>query len=143
MHDFIITPLGPRAYALRIKSIIADEEPKLETLKEHNNLVLLSVLGSCVGKNDRHLGYVVLFSGAPAIHHYTRYTSFSYSEPTELRTREMRVLYDDQYVRLARFGVHVFDYLWTCRKRVDEQVQVDVADHASATIFAGAWRDGM
>jgi len=142
MQDHIITPLGKRAFGMSFKRFISKEKPKLLTLNEHHNVVLFGVYGD-ENNRDRLVGYCLLFGGAPIIHHYTRYVSLSYSEPTDIRTRQMRVLFDDQYVRLTRVGVGVFDYLWICRKNVPQQLEVDVADHAAHTRFKRAWRDGM
>lgn len=141
-HDHIITPLGVRAYCVRVKGLVSNETPKLLTLREHHNVVLYSINGSST-ERDRLVGYCLLFSGAPMVHYYTRYTSLSYSEPADLRTRQMRVIFDDPNVRLLRFGVGTFDYLWVCRKRTDKQTQVDVADHAAYVRHLGSWKDGM
>lgn len=141
-HDLIVTPLGNRAYFLKVKGFVSNESPQLFTLREHDNITLFSVSG-CGSVKDRDLGYVLLFGGAPFVHHHTRYVALSYSEAEDVRTRQMKVIYDDDYIRLTRFGIQVFGYLLTCRKRTQEQLNVDVADHVAANLFANAWRDGF
>jgi hypothetical protein len=141
-HKLIVTPLGNRAYFLKVKGLVSGEKPQLFSLREHDNITLFNV-ASYGTRKDRDLGYVLLFSGAPFVHHHTRYVALSYSEAEDVRTRQMKVIYDDDYVRLTRFGIQVFGYLLTCRKRTQEQLNVDVADHVAANMFANAWRDGI
>lgn len=117
------------------------ERPKLITLCTHHQIVLFGVNGD-EGDRDRPVGYCLLFGGAPTIRYYTRYLGVSYSEPTDIRARQMRVIFDDPNVRLTRFGVGTFDYLWSCRKQTPQQQQLDVADHAVAQHFGGSWKDG-
>ena len=142
MHDYIVTILDRQAMALRIKGFVANERPKLLTLCEHDQLILSGVYGDAAGR-ERLVGYCLLFSGAPTIHYHPRYTSLSYSDAQDIRTRQMLVIYDDDDTRLLRFGIGTFDYLWCCRKATEEQFEVDLADHAQHRQFSGAWRDGM
>ena len=142
MHNYIFTALGPRALALKVLDFVTNEQPKLLTLCDHQQVILMGVYGDDNGR-ERLVGYCLLFSGAPTLHHYTRYAALSYSDPQDIRTRQMLVIFDDDVVRLARFGVGVFDYLWVCRKSTEEQFTIDAADHAQHLLFSGAWRDGM
>jgi len=142
MHDLIIMPLGPRALALKTKDFVSGEQPKLMTLCDHQQIVLMGVYGDANGR-ERLVGYCLLFSGAPTLHHYTRYSGLSYSEPQDIRTRQMLVIHDDDVVRLARFGVGVFDYLWVCKKFVEDQFTIDAADHAQHLLFRETWKDGI
>lgn len=142
LHDYIITPLGHQAYCLRMKTLVSGEQPKLLVLRQHHTLVLFGVYGSN-DRRDRLVGYCLVFSGAPWIHHNPRYISFSYSEATDIRMRQVRFIFEDENVRLSRFGVGVFDYLWLCRKQTDQQTDVDVADHIAHKQFAGTWKDGV
>ena len=142
MHNYIFTALGRRAIALRVKDFVSNERPKLLALCEHHQIVLLGVYGDEDGR-ERLVGYCLLFTGAPTIHHYTRYASFSYSEPQDIKTRQMLVIFDDPVIRLTRMGVGVFDYLLACRKITDEQLEIDAGDHAGQQLFKHAWRDGM
>ena len=142
MHDNIMTQLDRRAIALRVKCFVADEQPKLLTLCEHDRLILSGVYGDAAGR-ERLVGYCLLFSGAPTVHHYTRYCSLSYSEPQDIKQRQMLVIHDDDHIRLLRFGIGTFDYLFCCRKSTPEQFEVDLPDHVQHQQFSGAWRDGM
>ncbi len=142
MHQHIITTLDQRAMALKIKDFVSGEKPKLLSLCEHDQLILFGVYGDEAGR-ERQVGYCLLFSGAPTVHHYTRYCSFSYSDAQDIHTRQMLVIHDDDDTRLLRFGIGTFDYLWCCRKATQTQFEVDLADHAQHRQFSGAWRDGM
>lgn len=135
-------PVGHQAYCVRVKRFVGKEKPKLLELCGHENVLLLGVYGADA-RRDRLIGYAMVFAGAPIIHRITKYCTFSYSEPTEIKHREVRVIYDDEFVRLLRFGMGVFDYMLVCRKSTDEQLQVEVADLASHIRFSGSWKDGM
>lgn len=134
--------MGRRAYCLRVKDLVSTEEPKLLVLREHHTLHLYGVYGH-TKERDRLVGYCLVFSDAPRIHHNPRYCSFSYSAPTDVRMRQVRFIFDDEYIRLARFGAGVFGYLWLCRKQTDQQTDVDVADHIAHKQFSGTWKDGV
>lgn len=142
MHDNIFTALDRQAIALRVKGFVSNEQPKLLTLCQHHQIVLSGVYGDERGR-QRLVGYCLLFSGAPTIHHYTRYLSVSYSEMSDIRSRQLKVIYDDSEVRLARMGMGVFDYLWVCRRLTEEQLEIDAGDHAAYQMFRQSWRDGM
>lgn len=144
LDDYLVTVLGQdqRALVLRFKDFVSDEKPKLMTLCEHDQLVLSGVYGVGSGR-ERLVGYCLLFSGAPTLHWHTRYTGISYSELEDIRTRQMLVVFDDPNVRLIRFGVGVYDYMFCCRKTIPTQLDVDLADHQQHQQFSGAWRDGM
>lgn len=142
MHDYIFTALGRQALALRTKSFVSNEQPKLISLCEHHQINLMGVYGDERGR-ERQVGYCLLFTGAPTIHHYTRYVGVSYSEVTEIKSRQLKVIFDDDDVRLARMGVGTFDYLLLSRRLLDEQMEIDAPDHASYQMFKKAWRDGM
>jgi len=103
--------------------------------------MLFGVYGR-TSERDRLLGYCLMFSGAPRIHHNPRYCSFSYSGQTDIKQRQVRFIFEDDYVRVARFGVGTFDYLWLCRKQTPEQLDVDVADHVAHQQFKDTWKDG-
>ncbi|KKN14799.1 hypothetical protein LCGC14_0992490 [marine sediment metagenome] len=141
-QDYVVQMLGQRAVALRFKDFVSDERPKLLSLCEHDQLILLGVYGEGGGR-ERLVGYCLLFSGAPTLHWHTRYAGISYSPLEEIKTRQMLVIYDDPNVRLLRFGVGCYDYLFCSRKQVDEQMEADLADHQQHQQFSRAWRDGM
>ena len=111
-------------------------------LHEHEQVVLFGVYGHD-NERDRLVGHVLMFSGAPITHHYTRYCSLSYSEPTDLKFRQMRVLFDDDDVRLLRFGMGTFDYLWLVKKRTEQQMAVAMADHAAHEFYSRIWKEGL
>ncbi len=134
--------MGQSSYAVLQKRFVGKEKPHLASLHEHENVVLFCVNGQEGGRN-RPVGYVLMFSGAPIIHGYTRYVSLSYSEPTDVKFRQMKVLYDDAAVRLLRFGVGVFDYLWIVRHKMDQQHSAPVADHAAYEFYAKLWKQGI
>ena len=141
MYEYIFTELDRHAFALRYKGLISGEKPKLITLCEHQQIMLMGVHGDD-GERERMVGYCLLFSGAPTIHHYTRYVSISYSEIQDIRSRQLKLIYDDAEVRLARMGMGTFDYLWLCRKATERQLEVDAPDHAAYQLFREAWKDG-
>jgi len=141
MYSHIFTALGRHAIALRFKNFVSNERPKLLTLCEHHQINLMGVYGEGADR-ERLVGYCLLFSGAPTIHHYTRYLGVSYSEVQDIRGRQLKMLYDDDDVRLARMGMGVFDYLLVCRKLTEEQLEIDAPDHAAYHMFKHSWKDG-
>jgi len=141
MHNHIFTEITPRCIGLKVKELTATERPKLLSLCQHHTIVLFGVYGDEKGR-ERLVGYCMLFSGAPTVHHYTRYISVSYSELSDIRSRQLKLIYDDDDIRLARLGMGDFDYLWLCRKLTEEQLDVDMPDHASYQLFREAWKDG-
>jgi hypothetical protein len=132
--------MGSSAYVMKEKMFIEQEKPHLVSLHEHENVMLFGVNGQVKGRN-RLVGYALIFSGAPFLHYYTRYIGLSYSDANEIKFRQMQVLYDDPTVRLLRFGIGVFDYLWEVRHRVPEQHQVPVADHAAYELYSKLWKE--
>jgi hypothetical protein len=142
LHDHVIAPVGRQAYCVRLKCFVGKERAKLLSLQEHQNVILFGVYGDD-RKRDRLVGYCLMFMGAPIIHRFTRYCSFSYSEPTDIRYRQVKVIYNDEFVRLLRLGVGTFEYFLVCRKSTDEQLQTGAADAATHLQFSGTWKDGM
>lgn len=111
-------------------------------LSEHEQILLFGVYGHD-NDRDRLVGHVLLFSGAPITHYYPRYYSLSYSEPTDLKFRQLRILFDDDDVRLLRFGMGTFDYLWLVKKRTAHQATVPLADHAAHEFYSRLWKEGL
>jgi hypothetical protein len=142
IHEYILTALGPHAFVIKTLDFVTNEQPKLMTLCDHQQVILMGVYGDDSGR-ERLVGYCLMFSGAPTLHYHSRYIGLSYSDAQDIRTRQMLVIFDDTITRLARFGLGTFDYLWACKKETDEQFTIEAADHAQHKQFSGSWRAGM
>ena len=137
-----VIQIDHNAYVIKIKNFVGKENPVMEAIQQHGTVVLNKIIGREMSR-DRTVGYCLLFSGVPTIHHYTRYCSLSYSEPTDIRFRQMRVLYDDQYIRFTRFGMGAFDYLWQVRHRLPQHHEIPAADHAAYQHYERTWKKGI
>jgi len=124
------------------KKFVGGETPRLLVLHEHENVILFGVYGHDSDR-DRLVGHVLVFSGTPTTHHYPRYCSLSYSEPTDLKFRQMRILFDDDDVRFLRFGMGTFDYLWLVKARTEEQTNAPFADHTAHEFYSRLWKKGL
>jgi len=141
LEDLFIRKLDYAGYCLRTKPLITGESPKLVSACEHQNVLLMHVYGENE-ERQRHIGYVLLFAGAPSLYWFPRYITVSYSPKEEVLFRQARVIYNDQYVRLFRFGVGTFDYLMCCRKRTEAQLEEGWPDSSVFTHFQKSIDDG-
>lgn len=142
LDQYIITRLDRQGFVIKVKPFTHDEKAVCYVEKQHGNLMVVVIKGKNK-RRERMVGYYLLYAGRPIIHQYTNYLAVCYSEPTDVRYREVLVVHSDEYTRLYRAGVGVFDYFWGCRKKSQLHHQAGMPACATYLKFAGAWRDGM
>ena len=137
----MVSLVSHEVFCVKVRNFAHNEIPQSTTLLEHGPTLLLGIQGK--SKRDRLVGYCLLHEPGATVHQYTSYCSLSYSEPGDVKFREPEVIFDDDFVRLYKFGVGVFDYFLGTRKRLAQQNVDGIADATAHLKFAGAWKDGI
>ena len=141
LEALFIRKLDYASYCLSTKPLLSGERPVLVSAREHQNTLLMHAYGDN-NERQRHIGYVLLFAGAPSLYWFPRYMALTYSSTYEAVFRQAKVIYNDAYVRLFRMGVGTFDYLWCCRKRTDDQLSEGWPDSSVSVHYHKAIDDG-
>jgi hypothetical protein len=112
----------------------------LDPVLQQSKVQLATVL--LARDRSRHpVGYCFLYQDNPIVHHATGYCAVCYSQPLDLRFREPSVQYNDQHVRVLRFGADLYDWFLCCRHKTQQQTAFNAAATAQQR-HVGAWRDG-
>jgi hypothetical protein len=135
----VIGALTPGLFGIRIRPLATDEQLEPDVLVDQG--IMLVQLNGAAARNKRIAGYCLLYEGAAIVHQYTSYITLSYSDPNEIKFREPKVVYDDSWVRLLRFGLAPHDWFLGCRKKTEMQ-NVDLSASAAHQRFSGGWKDG-
>jgi hypothetical protein len=141
IENDIITDTGEHTFSLKMKNLGFNEIFKLKFLEVREKIALVGVFGHAkdLGR-DRILGNILLYTGEPYIHQYPFYLGVAYSEPTDVRRKEPKLIYEDEHVRLFRAGVGTIDYFFAYRNRMPMHDEIGRSDGAAYKKILDIWK---
>lgn len=130
----------PGCIVMRIRPLGPEDKIVVDPCFQQQHVVLAKVL--LAQDRSRHpVGYTLLYQTGAILHHATGYCAVCYSQPTDLRFREPSVQFNDEHVRLVRYGADQYDWFLGCRHKTIQQTQANATAQAQRQ-HVGAWRDG-
>lgn len=137
----MIIEVGPNCYALKIHNLSFNEEYKCQFLIERDKVMLIGIYGDSKEFDRlRYLGTILLFIGEPLVHSYPLYVVVAYSDPTDVRRKEPKLIYSDEFVRFLRAGIGSFDYMLCYRNRRPFHDEIGQSDGAAYKQALDVWK---